>query len=346
MPLKSNNDLFISKANGVHNNKYDYSLVNYVNNTTPVEIVCPKHGVFSQTPHDHLSGCGCRKCYQERRSFERRKKQEDFIEQLKRVHGDKYDYSKTVYTTSHDYITVTCPKHGDFKICANNHLNGQGCPLCGNEKKGAYRKYTTNIFIEKAKNVHGEKYDYSKVDYKGNKIPVIIICPEHGEFLQRPNDHLNGHGCNECGKKFGVKEKAILGALRERYGVVSYQYRENFLHSKTSYKTIDFYLPDYKIGVEYQGAQHFAPNVRFGGEKSYTLQYQRDVDKFKVCEENGIKMFYISFENNVPENYFTKVYTSLDDLLSAIDQYIVDTKRLNEIVGKVVSNLLGEIHNQ
>ena len=346
MPSKSNNDLFIAKAKQIHNNKYDYSKVNYINNRTPVEIICPKHGSFFQTPHEHLDGCGCQKCKLEKQSLNRRKKQLDFISQLKELHGGKYDYSKTVYTTAHDYITVTCPKHGDFKIRASNHLRGQGCPLCRNEKIGQSKRSTNEIFIDKAKKVHGGKYDYSKVDYKGNKIPVIIICPEHGEFLQRPNDHLMGHGCPECAKKFGIAEKLVLKALREKYGVVSYQYKESFLQSRTSYKSIDFYLPDYKIGVEYQGAQHLGPNIRFGGEECYKIQYQRDMDKFKVCEENGIKMFYISFEKKIPKEYFAKIYTSFDELFSAIDDYIEKTERINELTDRIVSNLLNEIHNQ
>jgi hypothetical protein len=155
-----------------------------------------------------------------------------------------------------------------------------------------------------------------------------------------------GRGCPECGKRFGIAEKAVLKALRERYGVVSYQYKEPFLRSRTSYKSIDFYIPEYKIGVEYQGAQHLGPNIRFGGEESYIIQHQRDLDKFKVCEENGIKMFYISFEKKIPEEYFTKIYTSLDDLFSAIDDYIEKTEQINELTNRIVSDLLNEIHNQ
>lgn len=273
MPSKSNSEIFKSKAKIKHDNFYDYSLVDYVNNRTPVEIICPKHGIFRQTPHEHLGGCGCQKCYRERQGIERRKTQEDFIKQLRAIHGDKYDYSKTIYDGANKYIIVTCPKHGDFKICANNHLHGQGCRLCAHERIAKINSSNNENFIKKAREIHGDKYDYSKVDYSGNKVPVIITCPEHGDFKQRPNDHLMGRGCPECGKKFGVAEKAVLKALREKYDVVSYQYKEPFLQSRTSYKSIDFYIPDYKIGIEYQGVQHLFPNIRFGGEKSYIIQY-------------------------------------------------------------------------
>lgn len=344
MPAKSNTEAFIKKAREIHGDKYDYSKVEYKGNRIPVIIICPKHGEFLQTPHEHLSGCGCKKCYMEKAGDIRRKQNKDFIEQLKSVHGDKYDYSKTIYTGANEKIIVTCPKHGDFEINASNHLRGQGCNKCANEKKGLYRKHSNESFIEAAIKIHGKKYDYSKVNYKGSKIPVTITCPEHGDFIQRPNDHLMGHGCPDCAKHFGIAEKTVLQGLREKYGVVSYQYKEKFLHSKTSSKTIDFYLPDYKIGVEYQGAQHFGPNKRFGGEECYEIQHQRDLDKFKVCEENGIKMFYISFEKNVPENYFIIVYRTLDDLLNAIDEYIEQTNKLNEIIENVVASVLNEIH--
>lgn len=215
MPLKSNSNLFVDKAKKIHGDKYDYSKVNYTNNRTPVEIICPEHGSFYQTPHDHLSGNGCMKCYSDIRGLMRRKTRGDFIVQAKKVHGDKYDYSKTNYVKSNEKVTVTCPVHGDFEIYPQNHLKGQGCKLCGNLKKGQYRKSSTNEFVKAAIFIHGDRYDYSEVDYNGNKIPVKIICPEHGEFLQRPNDHLSGHGCPECAKKFGIKEKYVLNALRE-----------------------------------------------------------------------------------------------------------------------------------
>jgi hypothetical protein len=117
---------------------------------------------------------------------------DEFIKKSKEIHGDRYDYSKTKFTKVTDPVTITCPLHGDFtQKQAIYHLQGNGCPKCG-------KKSTTEEFIENAKKIHGDKYDYSKVKYELAKKPVIIICPIHGEFKQTPIMHLRGAGCKKC----------------------------------------------------------------------------------------------------------------------------------------------------
>lgn len=130
----------------------------------------------------------------------------------KKVHSDKYDYSKTIYIKGTEKIEVTCKKHGTFFITASSHLTKRGCKKCGNESKS----YTTEEIVEKFKDKHGNKYDYSKVDYTNNITKVQIICPIHGEFSQLPSSHLKGVECFNCGKKKahikrteGIKNKFI-----------------------------------------------------------------------------------------------------------------------------------------
>ena len=106
----------------------------------------------------------------------------EFIEKAKKVHGDKYDYSKVEYVNSRTKICIICPQHGEFWQTPNAHLMKEGCPKCKGENVSKVNRRTTNEFIEKAKKVHGDKYDYSKVDYKNNSTKVCIICPIHGEF--------------------------------------------------------------------------------------------------------------------------------------------------------------------
>lgn len=121
---------------------------------------------------------------------------ENFIAKCKELHRDKYDYSKTQYTTSREFVTITCPIHGDFTQRASTHLSKMcGCQKC---KLGVRR--TTADFITDAKTVHGNKYDYSLVEYMRKQDPIKIICREHGVFLQRPSDHLRGSGCPSCAK--------------------------------------------------------------------------------------------------------------------------------------------------
>ena len=345
MPSKSNTEEFIKKAILKHGNKYSYDKVKYDGKDVPVIITCPKHGDFLQTPHEHLSGCGCQKCWAERRKVPKISR-DNFLELANKEHNGKYDYSKSDYKGVANKICIICPEHGEFWQTPQNHLKGQGCPKCANLKKGMYQVGTTESFIEKAQKVHGNKYDYSKVHYINNREKVCIVCPEHGEFMQKPLDHIHGSGCPECGKHLDKSEKFVLKQLREKYGEVSYQYTEPWLQSKTSFSYIDFYIPQYNIGVEYQGRQHFGPISHFGGEESYQKQSARDLIKYERCKEHGIPIFYISFEKKIPEDYFVPVYKTFDDLANAIDIYISkkvknNMKTLNEShIRKMVAEAL------
>ena len=127
--------------------------------------------------------------------------QESFIKKCKEKYGDKYSYEKTVYKGSTSKVIITCPKHGDFEIRASNFLLGHECKKCGMEKKPQCQPMTKKEFIEKAMKIHGDKYDYSKIEYKNNYTPITIICPKHGKFQQTPYMHLRGVGCSECTKE-------------------------------------------------------------------------------------------------------------------------------------------------
>ena len=187
---------FIEEAKNVHGDKYDYSKVEYINKNTKVCIICPEHGKFWQRPSDHLQGAGCYKCG--RKNCKGKKvTTKDFIENAVKLHGNKYDYSKSEYIDSKTKICIICPEHGEFWQLPTAHLQGQGCPKCKKYKIGK-NKYNTKIFIEKSKLIHGNKYDYSKVNYIDSLTKVCIICPEHGEFWQEPNSHLRGFGCKKC----------------------------------------------------------------------------------------------------------------------------------------------------
>ena len=123
---------------------------------------------------------------------------EEFIQKARAVHGDKYDYSKVEYVNDRTKIVIICPKHGQFEQQPSSHLHGKGCPKCGREKSRARRTHSFDDFLKAAKTVHGDKYDYSKVEYVNVKTKICIICPEHGEFWQTPSKHLSGQGCNKC----------------------------------------------------------------------------------------------------------------------------------------------------
>ena len=191
---------FIKRAKEVHGDKYDYSKVNYVNSSTKVTIICPKHGEFEQTPNLHLKSQGCPNC-----SGNKKMTIEEFIKRAKKVHGDKYDYSKVKYVNAMTKVTIICPIHGEFEQTPAKHLSGSGCIRCVKKKQ-----LTTEEFIEKAREVHGDKYDYSKVNYVNTYTKVTIICPIHGDFEQTPNAHLAGQGCPICNLGFTKAYKISL----------------------------------------------------------------------------------------------------------------------------------------
>lgn len=123
---------------------------------------------------------------------------DEFIDRAKKVHGDKYDYSNVNYIDAKTPVCIICRKHGDFWQKPFNHLSGKGCPQCKNEKTAQRCRKNTEQFINKAVGVHGDKYDYSKVEYIDAHTKVCIMCPVHGEFWQTPNNHLSGYGCKKC----------------------------------------------------------------------------------------------------------------------------------------------------
>lgn len=339
MAQKSTQEEFIKKAQLVHDNTYDYSKVNYINSNTKVCIICHEHGEFWQIPSSHLSGRGCPICRYIKSSGKCRMKQDDFINRATKIHDCKYDYSKVNYKNTDTKVIIGCPMHGDFEQTPHHHLNGVGCPMCGS------KTYDTDEFIRKAKLRHGDKYDYSKTVYRGKKHKVIITCPIHGDFEQSPQNHLRKTGCPECGLRFGVQEKRVLKATQERYENVTYQYTNTtFLKGKGKNMTLDMFLPDYNIGIEYQGAHHFYPLKAFGGEKSLVVVTERDKRKYQMCLENGVKVFYISFERQVPDDYFAPVYRNMEDLFAAIDNYIEENKiNTNESIIRLNENELKRI---
>ena len=116
-----------------------------------------------------------------------------FIDKAIRVHNNFYDYGEVVYSTAKTKVVISCPLHGNFEMTPNNHLSGQGCPKCSNRQK-----LTTEDFIKRAQDVHGDTFDYSLADYKNMKTKVVVLCKHHGEILITPDSHLRGGGCRKC----------------------------------------------------------------------------------------------------------------------------------------------------
>jgi hypothetical protein len=194
---------FIIEAIKIHGNKYSYDKVEYLTCKDKVIIICPiqHHGDFEQTPNSHLGGSGCPKCANDLYAFNATFTNEEFIRRAFEKHGDRYDYSETIYINSQEQVKIICSEHGEFEQIANNHLQGYGCPKCAHKELGLSKRKTNEEFIKQSINVHGNKYNYDKVEYLTCNDKVIIICPIHGEFEQSPSDHQSGKGCYNCGIK-------------------------------------------------------------------------------------------------------------------------------------------------
>ena len=195
MPFKHNTLSFVEKANKIHNFKYDYSLVIFKDILTKIEIICNLHGSFTQSPKSHLEGHGCKNCGNLGRSNLGVK---EFINRAVKVHGNKYDYSSSIYSCYNCDIDIICPIHGKFNQTVNQHLLGRGCRHCGYIIIGNDKRHTKEHFVEKAKSIHGNKYDYSKFEYINIKTKGEIICSKHGSFWQKPENHTFGKGCKKC----------------------------------------------------------------------------------------------------------------------------------------------------
>ena len=227
---KCTTEKFIEKARKRYGDKYDYSKVDYKGCFEKVCIICPKHGEFWQTPDTHLQKNGCPKCGLEQMKKSLTKTTEQFIEEAKKIHGDKYDYSKVNYIDAHTKVCIICPKHGEFWQDACKHVTHKksGCPKCAKERQ----RLTTDEFIKRSKLVHGDKYDYSKVEYIDSITKVCIICPEHGEFWQTPNKHLLGRGCPKCANNTKLTTEEFIRRAKIIHG-------DKYDYSKVEYDGLE-----------------------------------------------------------------------------------------------------------
>ena len=277
----------IDKFNEVHNFKYSYDSLDYKGFKFKIEIVCPTHGTFKQSPNHHLRGCGCPKC-----GGVFRKNIQDFIMESKKIHGDKYDYSFSEYKNNMTKLKILCPTHGIFEMRPNDHLSKKaGCRKC--------LSYSYEKFVNEAKYIHNDRYDYSLVDIIGNNKKVKIICPIHGIFKQSVNNHILGSGCPIC--KISKGELFIKKFLDDN----NFEYvREKTFKDCINKKMLpfDFYLPKQNLCIEFDGEQHFKEINYFGGKTNFEEIKKRDEIKTKYCEDNNIKLLRLH-KNNIEYLY-------------------------------------------
>jgi len=338
--FRSDGNTFIKRATVLHDGKYIYDKDSYINAMTKVPILCLKHGTFWMTPMNHLLGQGCPKC------SGRGLNTEEVIELFKEKHGDSYDYSKVVFTKMHEKVCIICKEHGEFWQTPSKHLLGQGCPKCSGIKKAKERTLTTNDFIEKSSKIHNNKYVYDKTEYKGTYESLTITCPIHGDFTQRANDHLNGHGCPICGNNMSLAEKEIEDYIKS-FGVKTETKIRGILSNN---KEIDILIPELNIGIEYNGLKWHSDEFK---DKNYHL------NKTEECKKLGIRLVHIfedewmnkkeiikSIIRNIIGKTENKIYARKCIIQNVDDNEKKEFLEKNHIQGNINSQInLGLYHN-
>ena len=294
---------WLSRAKLVHQEKYDYSQVEYKNANTAVTIICPIHGAFTQRPSNHLYlGRGCPECGGSRKLTTR-----EFIERSHVVHNYRYSYDRTIYINNPTNVIITCPVHGDFEQTPANHLKGKNCARCKHNAP-----IDTSLFVERSKKIHRGKYDYSKTVYINNSTNVIITCPVHGDFEQMPVNHLKGRGCSLCKYK---SEAKLVSFMKEH--LPNTEFETQFRIDACPNRRYDIFIPEYNLIIELDGKQHFDQVSCW--ESPQSIQH---ID----CEK---MMFALNEEYSIIRVYQPDVWEDRNDwqskLLKAIHVYEAPT---------------------
>jgi len=307
---------FIKRAIRLHNEKYDYSLTDYINNQTKVKIICPDHGEFEQAPSSHISNHkhGCPKCAKISRSKTRTYSTKNFINLSREVHGKgKYDYSKVEYVGSQAKVKIICPEHGEFEQAPTTHLSGRGCMLCGRQKVRDGNKLTINQFITRANIVHNEKYDYSKVVYKNTTTKTKIICPYHGEYEQTPGNHLQGKRCPNCANTGGYSY-SYFDKYPEAKPIPAMVYLISFVDQETR----DLML---KIGI----TKHTLLERYRKDKLQYTTILEQDAPLYECFDTEQMALLEFSEFRQIPEmefNGWSECFSHSSELERQMIQYI------------------------
>lgn len=230
--MKIDTDEFIRRAREKHGDKYDYTDTVYVKAHSKLTITCPVHGPFQQVAKEHYKyGCNC--CGRESRGNKRRMTAEQFIEKAFNVHGDKYSYHLVDYKGDNKTpVDIVCPEHGVFQQKPNGHLSGDGCPRCARDTTKMKNVMSVEEFTKRAKEIHGDKYDYTQTKYVNSHTKVSIVCPVHGEFKQKPVNHIRGAGCARC---YHDSKKGPVMNTREYVSKARKLHGDTFTYDKTEY---------------------------------------------------------------------------------------------------------------
>ena len=305
---------FVSQANIVHDTKYDYSLVEYVNVHTPVTIICPIHGKFEKRPVKHISNKeGCPTCSKLNRIRNKTlfKSFNDVCSIANTIHQNKYEYLQLIqhnqeYVTTNDILLINCIHHGKFKQTINKHIyQTTGCRQCFTEYNRQQQSKTTEQFVLDSIKVHGQRYSYENTQYINSHTNVTITCPDHGNFSINPANHiLKQQGCNICaasGPELIIRQYLIDNNIK-----FEYQYKLDGCVSPITQRPLkyDFYIPSYSMIIEYDGIYHYQPIDHGNGQQDHNFKKQQlyDTIKNQYAEQVGITLIRIPYNDNLTIN--------------------------------------------
>lgn len=176
----------------VYNNTYLLTKVVFTKVAAKITLTCTRHGDFKVRASDALKGSKCPKC------GKRYWDTSSFISHSKQLHKDRYSYPHTEYISSKRNVIITCPIHGNFNQRPSTHADGKGCKKCAIEAVTKINTSNAEEFSLKAAHMHVGEYTYDNVVYVNNSTNVLITCRKHGDFAQKPSNHLSGAGCPHC----------------------------------------------------------------------------------------------------------------------------------------------------
>lgn len=302
-------DIFIERANRIHNHKYNYDAVQFKTVHDFISISCSIHGMFEQKTYSHLAGVGCKQCGYDESAGKRRMEESDFLKRAEEVHFDTYDYSLVNYIKSSSNIKIICKVHGGFNQNPKDHLRGQGCPKCN-----AGGRLSLDEFLKRAKGVHSDAYDYSKVEYVHSKKTVTIICKIHGEFHQTPESHIKQRsGCQSCAASMTVSKGET-----ELYRFVKSLTPDAMRTNRTVIypKELDIVVPSQKITIEYNGV--------YWHSDSSNKNTHRHFEKRLKTEKEGYRL--ISIRSDLWEGRRTQVESIIRNALQSNKEKIFARK--------------------
>ena len=304
---KITEERFLKRAIEKFGNRFDYSLDSYVNSQTEIRIKCNSCGtIFKQTPNNHLQSLqgGCPTCRYKYVADAEKIPFDEFVRRAIETHGDKYSYHEETYTDISSKTTITCKKHGDFEQYAITHVNGCGCDYCAREAVGESLMLNTDIFVRRAKDKYGDRFDLTDTIYKGWDKNVTIKCNTCGEYFeQKPNNFLRGFGCPNCNLSNG---EAIIKNFLEDCSInfkQQYALPNEDLFCSNKKLLVDFFLPDLNAIIEFNGDQHYRPVEMWGGKEQFEKQQIRDNALRQYCKEHKIKLIEIPYSqmSNIEE---------------------------------------------